>query len=100
VCGRKYCELLYDDDVVKSLKPLVLRQNDENYRQRQKRQNCIKRVFLELIPLDFIVFVIVGSLVMGYICNGIDAFLRRVQENPAPGIFLFTLIYFVAMLEP
>jgi uncharacterized membrane protein YdjX (TVP38/TMEM64 family) len=72
--------------------------DDENDTKRQKRRNCITRVFLGLILLGFIIFVTVDSLTTGYIRDGIDAFLHWVQENPAPGIFLFMLVYFVATL--
>jgi uncharacterized membrane protein YdjX (TVP38/TMEM64 family) len=69
----------------------------KNNKRRQKRRNCIKRVFLGPILLGFIVFV--DSLTTGYVRDGIDAFLRWVQENPAPGIILFMLVYFVATLH-
>jgi hypothetical protein len=58
-----------------------------------------KKIILGIGLVAFVVFVIVDSTTTGYLRDGIQSFLDWVEKNPIGGIFLFTLVYFVATSE-
>jgi uncharacterized membrane protein YdjX (TVP38/TMEM64 family) len=63
---------------------------------REKRRNCYKKSAIALILIAFIAFVVADSLTNGYIRDGLESFLEWIEANPAGGIFVFMLVYFVA----
>jgi uncharacterized membrane protein YdjX (TVP38/TMEM64 family) len=63
---------------------------------REKRRNCYKKTAIAVILIAFIGFVIADSLTSGYIRDGVISFLEWIEANPAAGIFVFVLVYFVA----
>jgi uncharacterized membrane protein YdjX (TVP38/TMEM64 family) len=58
----------------------------------------IKRIAVCLILVGIVVFIIVDSSTTGYIRGGIQALLGWIQENPVPGWFVFTLVYFLSTI--
>jgi len=63
---------------------------------RAKRINCCKKSAVTLVLVGFIAFVVADTLTNGYIRDGLESFLEWIEANIAEGIFVFTLVYFVA----
>lgn len=50
-----------------------------------------------LLLLGFILFVILDSTIgQMYVRDGVNSFLEWIEDNPAPGVFAFVLVYFAA----
>eukprot|EP00978_Attheya_sp_CCMP212_P009912 scaffold23644_cov53-Attheya_sp.AAC.4 len=66
----------------------------------EKENTCnrkrITKVTLGLALLGFVVFIIVDSATTGYTTDGIRDFLQWIEDNPIPGVFAFTAVYFLA----
>uniref|UniRef100_A0A7S4JVV3 VTT domain-containing protein n=1 Tax=Odontella aurita TaxID=265563 RepID=A0A7S4JVV3_9STRA len=60
------------------------------------RRSRIKKLVLALVLIGFIVFVIIDSTTNGYIKDGIQTFLRWIEENPIEGFFMFMGVYVLA----
>ena len=63
---------------------------------KERRRLRIKRVAVCLLLLGLVVFIIIDSSTTGYVRSGINIFLDWTKENPVPGWFVFTLVYFLA----
>jgi hypothetical protein len=67
---------------------------------KEKDNTCnrkrIIKVTLGLALLGFVVFIIVDSATTGYTTDGIRDFLQWIEDNPIPGVFAFTAVYFLA----
>eukprot|EP00545_Synedropsis_sp_CCMP1620_P013790 CAMPEP_0119014824 /NCGR_PEP_ID=MMETSP1176-20130426/10409_1 /TAXON_ID=265551 /ORGANISM="Synedropsis recta cf, Strain CCMP1620" /LENGTH=336 /DNA_ID=CAMNT_0006968069 /DNA_START=96 /DNA_END=1102 /DNA_ORIENTATION=- len=69
---------------------------EEELKTRRSSRN--KKILIGLLLLASVVFIIVDSLTTGYVRTGIDAFLAWIEANPAPGFFVFMVVYFVATI--
>jgi hypothetical protein len=65
---------------------------------KARRWNHKKKIVLGLLLLGFIVFVIVDSTTTRYLRQGIESFLKWIENNAVAGIFAFMLVYFVATI--
>ena len=63
---------------------------------KEKRQQFRNKLIVTAILIIFIGFVVADSLTNQYIADGLSSFLEWIEENPAGGIFVFILVYFVA----
>jgi uncharacterized membrane protein YdjX (TVP38/TMEM64 family) len=63
---------------------------------KAKRRLIAFKTMFGLLLLAVIVFVIVDTATMGYVKDSVESFLEWVKDNPVPGIFLFSVVYFVA----
>jgi len=64
--------------------------------EKELKNSRIKKCIILALLFGFVIFVIVDSTTNQYIKTGIDEFLEWIENNPAPGFFVFVLVYFVA----
>ena len=73
---------------------------DDDASSRMKEQSgwCTKLTVAGLL-LTIVLFVIFDSTIgQGWVRESVNSFLEWVEANPVPGIFVFTLVYFVATI--
>lgn len=71
------------------------RENEEEIRIK-RRNSRAKKIIFGLLLLAFVIYVIVDSLTTGYIRTAIQTFLKWIEANPVPGVFIFVVVYLVA----
>jgi uncharacterized membrane protein YdjX (TVP38/TMEM64 family) len=69
---------------------------EEEFKARRTSRN--KKIMLGLLLVAFVIFVIIDALTTGFVRSGIDSFLAWIEANPAPGFFVFMIVYFVATI--
>jgi uncharacterized membrane protein YdjX (TVP38/TMEM64 family) len=72
--------------------------NDEVQKEGRRRTFYLK-VVIGLLLLGFVIFVIVDTLTNGYVKDGIEQFLKWVEENPAGGVFVFIIGMYFSTLQ-
>lgn len=65
---------------------------------QQRKRACCQKIAVALVLVAIIVFVVVDSLTIMNVRNGVNSFLEWIQNNPGPGVVVFALVYFVATI--